>query len=464
MNEPSPVIGIDFGTTNSSAAWFDPRKGRVELLRNAEGHEKTPSLVYFGERETLVGEPTVQHLKELYELGGDEAREELGCIIKSVKRRLLSPPRILLPGGREVRPVDAAAAIIGKLKRDAEECHLHRAVERAVVTCPATFDALQRAKIAEAARLAGFKEVELLEEPVAAALAFAAEGQQVGEGVLVYDLGGGTFDLAFVVRDEDGSFHTALETDGDAACGGDDFDLALYEHCAKLARRELGCEPGTNGHTNLDFLEDCRQRKERLSSVERSSFSSLLAGRAFKHTVERATFEGLIRDRVERTVRQTAAMVKKAEAQGWKVDTVVLIGGSARIPLVERLLREVLPVAPRAWAQMDVAVAMGAAYHAQPRSKPSPPPAPPKPRATQKQELYRLAVEMAWADRKLEAAEAEKLRLLAEQLGLSAAAAAEIECTVMGKTREMLLNGSGWKPASKGEAEMLRQLNQLFGG
>ena len=218
MSEQVPSIGIDFGTTNSSVAWYDHRTGDAEVILNAEGQAKTPSLVHFDEKEVLVGEP-VENL--LQDISTNKARREevFQRTVASIKRNLLSPPRIALPGGRYVRPVEVAAEILKKLKRDAEEGLFHEEVKRAVITCPAEFNVLQRQKIEEAGRLAGFREVALLEEPVAGALAYARAGLDVGGHVLVYDLGGGTFDLA-VLDNEGESFHVAMEPKGMERCGG----------------------------------------------------------------------------------------------------------------------------------------------------------------------------------------------------------------------------------------------------
>ena len=141
MSEQVPSIGIDFGTTNSCVAWYDPRTGSAEVILNAEGQTKTPSLVYFGENETLVGEP-VEHLIENVSMDKTRREEVFQRTVMSIKRNLISPPRVALLGGRFVRPVDVAAEILKKLKRDAEEGHFHEEVKRAVITCPAEFNVL----------------------------------------------------------------------------------------------------------------------------------------------------------------------------------------------------------------------------------------------------------------------------------------------------------------------------------
>jgi formylglycine-generating enzyme required for sulfatase activity len=361
----TPTIGIDFGTTTSSMAWVDPGTGKAEMLKNAEGEEKTPSVVYFGAEGVLVGTPAEQMLDD-----PQEGRR----VVASVKRELTNAPTLALPG-RRVKAVEVAAAVFAKLKRDAEELHFQEPVTRAVITCPASFDVMEREAIEAAARLAGFAEVRTLEEPVAAAIAYSRAGLGVGRHVLVYDLGGGTFDLA-LLREEAGGFALALEPKGLRRCGGDDFDQALYDYCDEEAERQWGhplCESGRD----LRFLRDCRRRKENLSAQDKVLFSSLVGeGRLFRHSLTRELFEGLISSRIDTTVRLTGELVRAAEAQGFPVETVVLIGGSSRIPLVQRRLKEALPVEPRKWQHQDVAVALGAAYHARslwgPLSEPEP--------------------------------------------------------------------------------------------
>lgn len=464
-----PCIGIDFGTTNSKMAWYNHRISQAEVLKNKEGEERTPSVVYFGKKETLVGKPVENLLDDIQYLG-DQLDEEFQRVIWSIKRHLISPPTISLPGGKDVRPTQVATEILAKLKRDAEDLHFHEKVERAVITFPAQFNSKQQDKIREAAKEAGFVEVDLLEEPEAAALAFGQMAQKVGQGLLVYDLGGGTFDLAFVVRDDDGQYRVAIETNGDPRCGGDDFDQALYNYWDREAREKLR-RPINNveGENDPHFLRECRQRKENLSIRDQCEFSSFLSGGViFKMKIDRPTFEGLIRNTIDRTVRLTKTMLNEAQENGHKVDTIVLIGGSSRIPLIEKMLSETLAVSPTKWQNQDVAVALGAAYRAWHKWGPKPKvprrltqdtPVGPKFGTTTKStsqltsqptgaaERYRLAVEMAWADRNLQREEVEMLRTLAKQLQLSKSDAEKLEIAVMGKTKEKLLETTPRNPA-----------------
>ncbi len=249
----------------------------------------------------------------------------------------------------------------------AEMLHFHEEIKRAVITCPASFGPLERDKIREAAQQAGFMQVELLEEPVAAAIAYVQMGLRVGRYILVYDLGGGTFDLAVLVHEEDGTFHPALEPQGIKRCGGDDFDTALYNYCDQIAKEKLNRPISMNGKRDLHFLNLCRQRKENLSLRSHVMMRELLEPGAvlFEQDIDRATFERLIQPTLEETVRKTKTLLEEAKAQDYVVDTLVLMGGSTRVPLAQQLLEQNLPLKPQQSQLRDVAVALGAAYYAQ---------------------------------------------------------------------------------------------------
>lgn len=413
------------------------------MILNAEGQPKTPSLVHFDDNETLVGE-SVEHL--IQDVSTDASRREdlFGRTITSIKRNLLSPPRIALPGGRYVRPVEVAAAILGKIKRDAEDGHFHEAVSRAVITCPAEFNVLQRQKISEAGRLAGFTEVEILEEPVAGALAYARAGLDVGEHVLVYDLGGGTFDLA-VLDSEDDSFHVAMEPKGMERCGGEDFDLALYHHCDEVVRENFDRPISLTSAVDLSFLRACRRRKESLTFQESGRFNHYLSSTngpvRFEHEVDRRTFESLISEYIETTTRLTKEILDQADLAGHEVDTVVLIGGSVRVPLVVNTLEKTLPVTPLGFDKRDVAVALGAAHYADSLWSDVPANRSRRGRngATRAwMNRYRTALEEVRGDR-LDRAEVDRLRGFARDSGASPEEAEKLEVRLLGSSLEDLL-------------------------
>ncbi len=353
-----PFVGIDFGTCNSSVAWFNPKTGQAEPLRNAEGEDKTPSVVYFGPS----GPPLVGKYAE-DQLAHAEGRK---CVLSAVKREL-ARPRVWLFGTRKVSPVDAAAEVLKKLKRDAEQGHFHSPVTRAVVTCPAAFDEAEKAKLCEAAKLAGFREVELLEEPVAAAVAYAQAGVEVGRSVLVYDLGGGTFDVALLVRDDGEDTHRlAMEPRGERL-GGEDFDRAVYDYFDQQVQKKLN-RPLCPDGIDLAFLRQCRRWKETLSDMEAThpfNWQVPGLGTLTNLRVSRANLERLIESRVDRTIALTRTVRDEAVVAGHAVNTVILIGGSSRMPLILQRLKDTLNIEPRKWEKQDIAVALGAACHAQ---------------------------------------------------------------------------------------------------
>ncbi len=351
-----PVLGIDFGTTYSSMAWFNPQTGRAEVLRNAEGEEKTPSVVYYGDKEVVVGKVAEYYVED---------PQACKRVLRAVKRHLAEDTRYAV-GSRQVRPVQAAAEILRKLKQDAEGGHFRREVQRVVLTHPAVFDEVEKERLREAARLAGFAEVVLLEEPVAAALAYLAAGVgPVEQGILVYDLGGGTFDLTLVVPDEGpAGFRVALPPRG-SRIGGEDFDRAIYDDFDNFVR-QYGASLGKDG-LNLAFLKRCQKYKENLSVVEEPAaplgwFWS--EGRELiSRSMTRRDFERLINAHVEDTVKLTRQLLREANKKGLQAKHVLLIGGSSRIPLIQRRLKEELQTEPLVWEQRDIAVALGAAIY-----------------------------------------------------------------------------------------------------
>ena len=286
-----------------------------------------------------------------------------------IKRRLGQPYAILLPDGRKISAVEVAAEIIRKLKRDAER-HFEGPASRAVITHPAVFSPMQRKAIVQAAKLAGFTQVELLEEPVAAAVAYCQIGKRAGSGFLVYDFGGGTFDLAVVVRESDGSYHSAIEPDGDPTCGGDDLDELLYGYWEEQIKREYGQPIAPNGTRDAWFLRECRNRKENLSEQKQCTFQSVLPGGTIaKLKIDRAAFVRLIAPVIDRTVQKTKSMLGKASQRRLKIDSVILVGGSSGIPMVAEKFHEAIELLPHTFGRKDFAVVMGAAYS---QRKPAP--------------------------------------------------------------------------------------------
>lgn len=354
MNIDVPFLGIDFGTTQSSMAWFNPKTGQAEIIRNAEGEEKTPSVVYYGDSEILVGKIALDLLAD---------PQERQRVVTSVKRELGRPKSYCIDN-HILRPVEIASLILKKLRIDAEEGHFRSPIKHAVVTHPAVFDQQEIDLLEQAAKMAGFTDVLLIPEPVAAAYAYADAKPDVGNCLLVYDFGGGTFDLAILKRDDiDGTYALAAEPRG-FACGGDDLDRALYDHCNSIAKTTLGCQIGSDTQLDLRFLRECQKRKENLSIRQSSDFSSYLAdGVLFKYRIERSDFEQLIRSELDATIKLTRALLQEANERGVTPSETILIGGSTQIPLVQQLIKESLNLEPLKWQNRELAVTIGAACH-----------------------------------------------------------------------------------------------------
>jgi hypothetical protein len=359
------ILGIDFGTTNSVMAWYDEKAGRPQVISNAEGEEKTPSVVYYAPEGVIVGRGAEMALVDAEFLEEPERGQVLQATFCSVKRDLGKHLLHALPDGRQVSPVEIASEVFKKLKTDAEELFFHEKVRRAVVTHPAAFSPSQRKAIEEAARLGGFEQVTLLEEPVAAALGQMAQGSAVGQGVIVYDLGGGTFDLAYVQRDGTG-FRSPLPCLGLPRCGGDDIDQQIYDTLDEKAHGMGMSLYHADGSLSQAALRECRKGKEQLSSLARSGISIMIPevhSQSKRYFVERGELEGLMGELVESTLKQTLELIRRVEQAGLPLEEVILIGGSTRAPLIAQKLQERLPGSLRLSKTMfaDHAVAMGAA-------------------------------------------------------------------------------------------------------
>lgn len=349
-------MGIDFGTSNSCMARFDPKANVARIIRNADGYHKTPSIVYYTDDDYFVGRNAEARL---------ENPTDNGYVVTSIKRNL-DNNSIRVFGKRRLKPVDIAADIIRKLREDAEKEFFYEPVTRAVITYPAVFIPTQKRRIEKAARQAGFSDVILLEEPVAAAIAYRQEGRHVEDYFLVYDLGGGTFDLAILEYDPyDRDFRPFIEPKGFANCGGDDFDLALYEYFEDQLQMPLS----DDGDINKQFLSKCRDVKQSLTTQEFVKFSFMISidgeSRQQAFEIKRDRFNSLIEEMIDDTVVYTEKMLQTAQDRGTQIDTIVLIGGSSRIPIVQDKLQESLPdLQQLKWHEQDMAVALGAAYYA----------------------------------------------------------------------------------------------------
>lgn len=355
MSKPRP-IGIDLGTTNSCVATID-EFGRTRMVRNAEGEVLTPSAVLFDDQEVVVG-------KEARRV----AALKPGQIAEWVKRDMGSPVYGRPIRGQYLPPEVIQACILRKLKADAVAALGPEL--RAVITVPAYFDEPRRKATADAGEMAGLTVLDIVNEPTAAALAFGESlGYLAPTGtpqhdmtVAVYDLGGGTFD-ATLLRLAPGDIRT-VATDGDVQLGGFDWDMRLLNFAAESFKQAHGADPRDDPAAWQRLYEAVVEAKHTLSVRARAAIRIDYAGRSAEVAVTREQFEDLTADLLERTAYTTRQLLAAAKLSWADVSKVLLVGGSTRMPVVPRLLRQMSNIVPDHTVNPDEAVARGAAIFA----------------------------------------------------------------------------------------------------
>ncbi len=366
------AVGIDLGTTNSVVAFSKDEKASV--LKDENGESLVPSVVaYAPDGSAFVGgiakqllldrpETVVSSIKRLMGRGPEDLKS-LGGVLpfdlvpqKEGENGMVK----LRVAGHVKTPVDVSGDILRALKERAEEL-LDKKVEKAVVTVPAYFDDAARTATKDAAKLAGLEVLRLVNEPTAAALAYGLD--KGAEGVFaVYDLGGGTFDIS-VLRMEKGVFQVR-STGGDAALGGDDFDHAIAEHFLAERVKGLGESKISSDEVKVALMTG-RIAKECLTSRESGEWMLEAEGKQTSHSLDKATFEKLIEEHVERTIKICRNVLDDAGISREEIKGVVLVGGSTRVPLVRQKVEEFFGTKPLADINPDQVVAVGAALQAE---------------------------------------------------------------------------------------------------
>lgn len=346
----SKVIGIDLGTTNSCVAIMEG--GQATVIPTPEGARTTPSVVAFTrEGERLVGD-----------LAKRQAITNPERTVRSIKRRMGSDYRVTIDG-KQYTPQEISAMILQKLKADAE-AYLGEKVTQAVITVPAYFSDSQRQATKDAGRIAGLEVQRIINEPTAAALAY---GLDKGEDhtILVYDLGGGTFDVSILELGE-GVFEVKA-TSGNNYLGGDDFDERIIKHLVDEFKKKTGVDLSKDKMAMQRLKEAAEKAKHELSGVTQTTISLPFitatpeGPQHLEITLTRAKFEELISDLVEKTVAPMRQAMADAGLEARDIDKVLLVGGSTRVPLVQETIRRVLGKEPSKGINPDEVVAMGAA-------------------------------------------------------------------------------------------------------
>jgi len=327
------VIGIDLGTTNSCAAIV--RGGRPEVIPNAEGDRVTPSAVAFTESgELLVGK-----------LAKRQAVLNPERTVLSIKRKMGTDYRVKISLDGQVKeysPEQISAFILQKIKRDAEE-YLGTKIKKAVITVPAYFNNLQRQATKDAGKIAGLEVLRIINEPTAAALAYGLD-RQGEQKIVVYDLGGGTFDVSILEIGE-GVFEV-VATDGDTQLGGDDFDRRIMDWLIEEFKKDTGIDLRNDPAAMQRLRDAAEQAKIELSSRMETQISlpyitaDASGPKHLDKTLTRAKFEAMIEDLLERTMKIVDNALAAAKLTPEDIDQVVLVGGSTRIPKVQELVAE----------------------------------------------------------------------------------------------------------------------------
>lgn len=368
------VVGIDLGTTNSVIAVMEG--GQPTVILNTEGSRLTPSVVGFAKNgERLVGqlarrqavmnpENTVFSIKRFIGRRFDEVSQERERVPYKVVEGPNKQVLIDLPNsGKKMTPEELSAMILGKLKSDAEK-YLGETVTQAVITVPAYFNDAERQATKDAGKIAGLEVLRIINEPTAAALAYGLDKQK-NETILVWDLGGGTFDVS-VLEVGDGVFEVK-STAGDTHLGGDDYDMKLVDYVAAEFKRENGIDLRADRQALQRLIEAAEKAKIELSSVTETQVSlpfitaDQTGPKHLELTVTRAKFEELTKDLTERTVIPFKQALQDAKLSESQINEIILVGGSTRMPVIQELVKKLTGKEPNRGVNPDEVVAIGAA-------------------------------------------------------------------------------------------------------
>ena len=371
------IVGIDLGTTNSVLAVLEG--GRPVVVANAEGLRTSPSVVGFSrEKELLVGQAarrqlvlnprnTFSNLKRLIGRLWTELDEASQGVAYTIRANDQGQVRVVCPvTEREYAPEELVGCLLRKLVDDAAS-YLGEEVEAAVITVPAYFDDAQRQATRDAGRLAGLAVERILNEPTAAALAYGFDRSR-SQTVLVFDLGGGTFDVS-ILRIANGVFDVKA-TSGDTQLGGNDFDQRIVDWLSEGFQQSHGLDLRRDRQALQRLLEAAEKTKQELSGTLKSTISLpfIATGKDgplhLETSLDRRTFESLCPDLLDRLLRPVQAALRDARLTPDDIDEVVLVGGSSRMPMVQQLVRTLVPREPSQNVNPDEVVAIGAAVQA----------------------------------------------------------------------------------------------------
>jgi molecular chaperone DnaK len=356
QSPPCLAVGIDLGTTYSAVAYLDEH-GRPQTVVNAEGDKLTPSVVFFDEQSVVVG-------KEALKAIATNSLDIAQCMKRELGRRFYDKEL----GGRHYPPEALEAWVLDKVRRDASR--VIGDFSRAVVTVPAYFDEVRRKATQDAGYIAGLEVIDIINEPTAAAIAFGREHGFLHDAttrsrplrILVYDLGGGTFDVT--VMEIAGHDFVTLATDGDVLLGGQDWDIRLVDIVAEAFIGQFDADPRDDPNTMGRLWRDCEDAKRTLSARHKVAIPCDYRGHSARIEVTREQFQQASRDLLDRTAFTTRQTLQAAGLEWRHIDRILLVGGSTRMPAVRQMLEQLSGKEPDTSIAADEAVAYGAALHA----------------------------------------------------------------------------------------------------
>ncbi|HIQ94107.1 TPA: molecular chaperone DnaK [Candidatus Ventrenecus stercoripullorum] len=346
----SKIIGIDLGTTNSCVSVLEG--GTPQVIPNDEGGRTTPSVVAFKGDETIVGDRAKR-----------QAVTNPKNTIASIKR-LMGSGKKVSANGKDWTPEEISAKILSKLKTDAES-YLGEKVTEAVITVPAYFNDAQRQATKNAGKIAGLDVKRIINEPTAAALAYGLDKQEKSQTVLVYDLGGGTFDVS-ILELGDGVFEVK-STAGNNRLGGDDFDQRIIDYLVDTFKKENGIDLSNDAMASQRLKDAAEKAKKDLSGMSTTQISLPFISQNsdgplhLEVDLSKAKFEDLCRDLFDSTLEPVKKALSDAKLSNSDIDEVILVGGSTRIPYIQELVKKELGKEPHKGVNPDEVVAMGAA-------------------------------------------------------------------------------------------------------
>lgn len=359
---PCPAVGIDLGTTYTAVSYLDDLQ-RPQTIANTEGDKMTPSVVLLEDDEVVVGKEAVKAMST-----------EMEFVAQCVKRDLGERFYHKAIGGKQLPPEVLQAWILNKIREDTQL--VLGPVQKVVITVPAYFDESRRKATQDAGYIAGFEVLDIINEPTAAAVAYGfyqghlanqtgvdllgKDGERLK--ILVYDLGGGTFDVT-VMEIGGGNFKT-LATDGDVQLGGHDWDARLVDHVCGRFKENFGEDPRDDMNAFGRLWRECEDAKRTLSARQKTSISCDYKGESLRVEVTRQQFEQMTSDLLNRTAFTIEQTLKAASMTWQDIDRILLVGGSTRMPAIGKMLKQLSGKEPDRSVSPDEAVAHGAALHA----------------------------------------------------------------------------------------------------